>query len=416
MITYSSIESLSAYISSGGTPSRKKSEYYSKDSSGHLWVKSKELLDSAIKETEELITEEGLKHSSAKYFPVDTILIAMYGANVGQLGWLKVPSTVNQAICGIIVDKQKASPRYVYYALLLTRAALAAKAQGAAQQNLNQGLIKEFQIPIQSLDIQQIIGSILTNYDDLIENNARRIQILEEITQRIYREWFVHYRFPGHEDVRMVDSGTEFGEIPEGWEITPLSKLVDTQYGYTESAQEKPVGPKYLRGMDINKSSYIDWNLVPYCPIPSDLVDRYRLKKGDIVVIRMADPGKVGIVEKEINGIFASYLVRLSIKSDKILPYYLFYFLLDSKYQGYISGASTGTTRKSASAGVLTGIDIVCPPKDIVYLFDTHIQEIRSLLNNLIDQNKNLLITRDILIPKLISGELDVSDLDIDMN
>jgi type I restriction enzyme S subunit len=224
-------------------------------------------------------------------------------------------------------------------------------------------VLKDFKlarIKLPKLPTQQKIAAILSAYDDLIENNLRRIKILEEMAQNLYREWFVKFRFPGNQYSRFIDSS--LGRIPEGWEVVALDELVTTQYGYTESAQEKPIGPKYLRGMDINKTTYIDWAAVPYCPISAEQFPKYQLTKGDIVIIRMADPGKVGIVEKDVKAVFASYLVRLSRKSDRIKPYYLFHFLIGERYQGYITGASTGTTRKSASAGVLTGIEILIPP------------------------------------------------------
>lgn len=258
---------------------------------------------------------------------------------------------------------------------------------------------------------QRKAAAILSTYDDLIENNLRRIKILEEMAQNLYREWFVKFRFPGHQHARFTDS--PLGRIPEGWGVMALGNLVDTQYGYTESAQEQPIGPKYLRGMDINKTTYINWDEVPYCPISDEQFPKYRLAKGDIVIIRMADPGKVGIVEKDVKAVFASYLVRLSRRSDRIGYYYLFYFLIDERYKGYITGASNGTTRKSASAGVLTGIDILVPRKSILDDFESQVQPLRRLLNNLLDRTTALRGTRDLLLPKLISGEVDVSDLDI---
>ncbi len=119
----------------------------------------------------------------------------------------------------------------------------------------------------------------------------------------LYREWFVNFRFLSYEKVKMAKS--VLGPIPEGWNVEKLSSLVETQYGYTESATENPVGPRFLRGMDINKSSFIDWDSVPYCPIAADTIDDYRLNRGDIVIIRMADPGKVGIVEQDVEAVFA---------------------------------------------------------------------------------------------------------------
>ena len=89
------------------------------------------------------------------------------------------------------------------------------------------------------------------------------------------------------------------GLIPQGWEVKRLSDLVETQYGYTESATDEEVGPKFVRGKDINKNSYIDWDTVPFCPIESEKHVKYQLYANDILVIRMADPGKVAIIEKE---------------------------------------------------------------------------------------------------------------------
>lgn len=282
---------------------------------------------------------------------------------------------------------------------------------GSAQPALTIDAIKRISIEFPPYEIQRKIASILSAYDDLIENNTRRIKILEEMAQRICREWFVKFRFPGHEKVKMVES--ELGMIPEGWKIKKLSQLVDTQYGYTESASEEEIGPKFVRGTDINKTSYIQWDSVPYCPIQPDKYTQYELSLGDILVIRMADPGKVGIIEKDVEAVFASYLIRFHIKSSSLLPYYLFYFLLSERYQNYATGASTGTTRKSASAGVLTDIDIVLPLKDFLENFEGQISAIRRMLNNLLEKNANLRQTRDLLLPKLISGQVDVSELDV---
>jgi type I restriction enzyme S subunit len=218
-------EALSALcdrISSGGTPSRKRPDYFAGDE-GHPWVKSQELLDRSIWTTSEHISDDGLAKSSAKYYPPDTVLLAMYGANVGQLGYLRVRSTVNQAICALCVDRAVADPHFIFYGLMQERPHLIGQAAGAAQQNLNQDLIRNFQLPLPSLPVQRKIAAVLTAYDDLIENNDRRIKILEEMAQRIYREWFVDFRYPGHRGVPLVKS--ELGPIPEEWKWRQLEDL-----------------------------------------------------------------------------------------------------------------------------------------------------------------------------------------------
>ena len=152
----------------------------------------------------------------------------------------------------------------------------------------------------------------------------------------------------------------------------------------------------------------------PFCPIESEKYAKYQLDVDDILVIRMADPGKVAIIEKEIDAVFASYLIRLKLNSNCLLPYYLFYTLLDEHYQNYVYGVSTGTTRKNASAEVITGFDLVVPTDEVRNRFEIVVDSLRKMLNNLLEKNANLRQTRDILLPNLISGELDVSELDID--
>ena len=240
----------------------------------------------------------------------------------------------------VVKPRHGNSLRYIYYRLL--GMALRHYAGGAAQPLLTHSILRVVRLAMHDdFGEQRRIADILSAYDDLIENNRRRIALLEQAARELYREWFVRLRFPGHdENTRIVDG------VPEGWQRVRLSDLVSTQYGYTASANEEPIGPKFLRGTDINKNSYIDWDTVPYCPTSDLNIGKYALRTGDLLVVRMADPGKVAIVERQIQAVFASYLVRLVIHNDsRTFPLYLFYVLTDSEYQGFIGAASGGSTR-----------------------------------------------------------------------
>jgi type I restriction enzyme S subunit len=312
-------------------------------------------------------------------------------------------------------DVTRIEPSYLCYFLQHlydTRQVLQYQVQSTGISNLQFETFLDGQlIELPSLNTQRKIAAILSAYDDLIENNNRRIKLLEEMAQRIYREWFVDFRYPGHENVPLVKS--ELGLIPEGWRLTSLSEIVSTQYGYTESASTYAVGPQFLRGMDINKASFIDWSRVPYCPISPANHEKYRLSRGDVVVIRMADPGKVGIVEAEVDAVFASYLIRVRPLDQRVQPYVLFYFMASDRYQGFVTGASTGTTRKSLSAPLITSISFALPPAELQSMFVNCLTPLRQLLTNLIAVNANLRTTRDRLLPRLITGEVDVTDLDV---
>ena len=334
--------------------------------------------------------------------------IAQYQDDLNPIAFGSTEFIVLRAKSGIT------DPDYLFY-LTQTRGvrenAEKSMAGASGRQRVNFEFFQEIEVPFPNIQTQKIIGRSLRAFDDLIENNRRRINILEESAKALYREWFVHYRYPGHENDTMFDS--ELGPIPKKWKAVHLKEIVSTQYGYTESATKEEVGPRYLRGMDINKTSFIDWDKVPFCPITDEELKKFSINKGDIFIIRMADPGKIGICETEELAVFASYLVRITSTAPSITPYFLFYSLSDERYQNWITGASTGSTRKSISAKVMVEPLIVVPPDEIITKFETEVTLVRSALSTLVKQNSNLQKIRDLLLPRLVSGELDVSDLDL---
>lgn len=292
-------------------------------------------------------------------------------------------------------------PRFVYY--YIRTLGLERFDVGNSNPTLNRNHIHRLPVLIPDYNVQKRIASTLSAYDDLIENNRRRIHLLEESARLLYKEWFVHLRFPGHENTKITNG------IPEGWEKKELSKIFNTQYGFTESATELPIGPKFLRGTDINKTTYIDWSQVPFCSDDKLDLPKYKLKVDDIVVIRMADPGKVAIIETDVTAVFASYLIRLTRKLNIDIPaLFLFYVLAGEHYQSFISGASGGATRKSANAKLVVNFHILVPPKTILQLFTSLVLPIRQQIQNFLQENSKLNKARDLLLPRLMNGELEV--------
>ena len=302
-------------------------------------------------------------------------------------------------------DKSKILPGFLYAYLRSNffRGQIERMRSGVAQPQLPIRDMKWIEIPLPTPLEQKRLVEIIAAYDDLIENNRRRIELLEEAARLLYREWFVNLRFPGHEHVKTIDG------LPEGWARKYLGDVVSTQYGHTASASHDEVGPKFVRGTDINKRSFIDWSTVPYCPERSLDYEKYALVPGDILVIRMADPGKVALIEKQIRAVFASYLVRLKIKNPaEMPPEYLFMTLMDERYQGFISASSGGATRKSASAKLLTDFHFVLPPKVLLRVFVEQFRPIREMITRLIDQSASAAQARELLLPRLINGEIAV--------
>lgn len=386
MIRSVKLRELCAKVTSGGTPSRAHPEYYSPNDGGHLWFKSKELLDCALTDSEERISDSGLKNSSAKYLPAHTVLIAMYGANVGQLAWLRRPATVNQAICGLVVEPRAADHQYVFYALMDTRAGLVAQAQGAAQQNLNQDKIKDFEIPCPPVATQRRIASILSAYDDLIENNTRRIAILEEMARRIYEEWFVRFRFPGHEAVRMVES--ELGLVPEGWPVVRLDEVLVLQRGFDLPKQDRTDGPFPIISATGATATHHET----------------RVKGPGVVTGRSGSLGVVIYVEGDFWPLNTTLWVKEFVVGS---PLYAFYVLQSIDLAGFNSGAAVPTLNRND----VHGLPVLRPNLDVLARFDEVAGPMVSLKRRLELKNVNLRTTRDLLLPKLISGELDVSAL-----
>jgi len=269
-------------------------------------------------------------------------------ANIGSVGDVaRVSNSTDFAIKNVALfrpDPKKIDIDYFYYFIKSNsfKAGLLNYQSGSAQPYITLDVFRKYRFYLsEDISIQKKIASIICPYDDLITTNRRRIQLLEESARLLFREWFVFFRFPrlrqgfggqaGHQKACPVESINSTGVkivdgVPEGWKKEHLSKLVTTQYGYTETASQEEIGPKFLRGTDINKTSYIDWASVPYCPNEKLDFRKYSLSRGDILIIRMADPGKVGIVEVEIEAIFASYLVRLKVINKSISSYYFIHY------------------------------------------------------------------------------------------
>ncbi|MBP1466237.1 restriction endonuclease subunit S [Candidatus Chloroploca sp. M-50] len=275
----------------------------------------------------------------------------------------------------------------------------------------------QFEVTIPPPPIQRKIAAILSAYDDLIENNQRRIAILEEMAHNLYREWFVELRFPGHEHVRVVDG------VPEGWEVTTLGGISDHVGGVIQT------GPF---GSQLHQSDYKSEG-VPVV-MPKNLVDgrisadgiarvgvedaarlsRHRLRPGDIVYGRRGDIGRRALVTYREEGWLCgtgSLLLRLG--QTVIDPVLLYLYLGKSEVATWISNKAIGATMPNLNTGILKSIVTVIPPRELQFQATMLLNPIFELIQTLNTKNINLRRTRDLLLPRLINGELDVAELAI---
>ena len=216
-------------VTSGGTPKANVDSFYNPPTIP--WLKTKEVNYCRIRETENFISEDGLNNSSAKIIAPNSIIIAMYvqGDTAGRVAINKIPLTTNQACCNLTLDSEKADYEFVYYQLCTLYYKMVSLKSGAAQPNLNAQIIKNLEVDIPSLPVQRRIAEVLSRYDALIENYQRQIKLLEEAAQRLYKEWFVDLRFPGHQSTPIINN------LPQGWEYARIGDRYKTVLGGTPS-------------------------------------------------------------------------------------------------------------------------------------------------------------------------------------
>lgn len=398
-----SIKDICINISSGGTPSRKVPEYYL--NGVHKWIKTQELKDCNIYDTDEHITDAALKNSSAKIYPKNTISMAMYGATVGKLGIMKSECATNQACCNMVVDSTKADYRFLFYSLLYRREELIGLASGAAQQNLNVGVISNFRINLPTLSEQKVIAATLSVLDDMIELNNKINKTLEEMAQAIFKSWFVD--FEPFKDGEFENS--ELGLIPKGWRVGKLSDVGEIIGGGTPS-KSKPeyyseIGIPWItpKDLSINKNKYISRGEIDISELGLRESSARLMPKGTVLFSSRAPIGYIAIAK---NAVTTNQGFKSVVPFENISSEYIYLLLKNSINE--IESRATGSTFKEISGGEMKKVPIILPPKEIIRKFNEIATTLGKTQASLEDENNILMSIRDTLLPKLMSGEIRV--------
>ena len=276
---------------------------------------------------------------------------------------------------------------------------------GATMASLNQDIVGRIEFLAPAPDEQDAIASILSAYDDLIENNTRRIAILEEMARRIYEEWFVRFRFPSHEGVRMVES--ELGLVPEGWRAASLADVAEyinrgVTPKYDDAAACMVINQKCIRDQRLNLGEARRQSK----PVSADKLVRL----GDVLVnsTGVGTLGRVAQVLEDIRNCTVDTHVSIVRPRKDCDPDFFGLTLLAKQPHFEAQGVgSTGQTELGRSR--IAEATLVVPPLAMQRAFSGLVRPMRRLAVTLQNKNQNLRITRDLLLPKLISGELDVS-------
>lgn len=303
-------------------------------------------------------------------------------------------------------------PKYLFYWIenRIFQDALYAIKGGVAQGYVSLEMIRSLPLYYPQLSIQNKIASILANYDDLIENNTRRIEILELMAKLIYEEWFVNFRFPGHENVKMVPS--ELGEIPEGWKVKTLGELGKIITGKTPSTKnEENFGDHiyFIKTPDLHGNVFCVASSQCLSKVGEASQKNKTLPENTLLISCI---GTVGVVSITSTKSQTNQQINALIPFNPAKLEYLFFELKKLKTHLENLGAN-GVTLTNVNKEKFQSIKVIDPGNNIIKSFHEIGSPMFSQIKNLQFKNQILRKTRDLLLPKLISGEIDVSDLNI---
>lgn len=287
-----------------------------------------------------------------------------------------------------------------------------AYAAKSAVPGVNRNDLHLADVRIPDVFTQKQLAYILSSYDNLITNNNRRIAILEEMAQKLYREWFVHFRFPGHENVKMVES--ERGLIPEGWSLQPISTVGQVVGGGTPSTKNAMYfttqGIPWLCPRDFSKEEvkYISKGNIDITEAGYKASGAKIMPTGTVVFSSRAPIGYTAIA---MNPLCTNQGFKSIIPNEGVSSEFIYYYLKNNL--SLIDGYASGATFKEISSSQMKLVPVLVPNSSIMMRFDIIASSIGKQMYNLQLKNANLRKTRDLLLPRLISGDIDVSDLNI---
>lgn len=332
----------------------------------------------------------------------DIVMIRYGSASMGMVGRGKRGVIANNMF-KVTPDEKRIHKPYLFYCLqsdAVQRAIWLANAS-STMPALTFTIASNLEIPLLPLATQRRISEILCVYDELMENCQRRIRILEAMSRTLYREWFVHFRFPSHETHARVAS--TLGEIPKGWEVCKLAELVDFVRGFEPgsdayTSEPAPNRIKFLRVGDFSKRDSDTF-------IAAELADGRTLDVQDIAITL---DGSVGLVRIGLAGAYSTGIRKLVVRDKARLGWsFLYHLLLSESIQATIQAHAKGTTIKHAGSAV-AAFEFVSPPPVLVEKFEWATAPMFHQVLNLQEQMQNLRRTRDLLLPRLLSGQVSL--------
>lgn len=343
-------------------------------------------------------SEAGLAQS--KLWPTGTLCITI-AANIADTAILDIEACFPDSVIGFIADPDKADTRYIKYLFdAVLKRKYSAFTQGAAQDNLSQSKLLSIKFPVPDLSTQIHSADILSAYDDLMETNLRRIELLEQAAHELYKEWFVRLRFPGHEHVKVVNG------VPDGWESTTIDKVVEILSGGTPKTKV----PDYWGGnipfftpKDSTKNIYVADTEKYLTESGLDKCASNLYAKDTLFITARGTVGKLNLAQIPMAMNQSCYAL---IGRPPLTQYFL-YFAIASSIQQFKSRA-VGAVFDAIVKDTFKVIPFLRPNNSLIQQYSDIIEPSVRQIDTLTKSNARLISARDILLPRLMSGEIAV--------
>lgn len=315
---------------------------------------------------------------------------------------------VSQSQMKLTVDEAKADRFFIYYYFSSSQVVekISNFTSSSGVPHINLTVLRNFEVPVPPLKTQKRISYILSAYDDLIENNRRRIQLLEQAARLLYKEWFVHLRFPGHEHTQIIDG------VPEGWSILPIKKFVEGIYdGPHATPPEADEGPIFLGIKSITKSGRLDLTSPRYIT-ENDFpkwTRRVTPQAGDIVFSYEATLNLYALIPEGFRGCLGRRLALVRPIANDRTGLFIYFSFFEQRWRAVIEqNRLCGATVDRVPIAKFPDFPLLMPTRQLVAVFDEYVSPLMKQMEKFEQQNSLLAKARDFLLPKLMNGELNL--------
>lgn len=402
-------------LMSGGTPSKARNDFWGGDIP---WVSCKDMKVDRIHDAEDHLTPLGAENGT-RLVPENTILFVVRGMILAR----EFPVAMTMRTVAFNQDLKAVKPsefidnEFLFHWFRANTYEILGRADeaGHGTKRIQTDRLLSLPIKVPPIPVQRRIASVLSAYDDLLENNRRRMQILEEMARTLYREWFVEFRFPGHQTIKRVTSS--IGPIPEGWKLSEMQEIAEViDCLHSKKPAECTDGPGILLQLNnIGEAGKVDMReQFRICAEDYALwTSRIELQAGDCVITNV---GRVAAIAQIPEGVCAApgrNMTAVRPRVGKLTSSYLIEYLLSAHMAAEVSRKKDlGAIMESLNVKGIIRLLVPCPPMKTMLRFEGIVRPIRRRIEVLVEQIQDLRRTRDLLLPRLLSGEFTLNDAD----